>query len=153
VHYPSLETLLRGIVTWGDEMPFDHSYPAVCRAIAGRLFKVKSATDKALENARTKEWVKGLEDKEEKKELLNQLKEIEKEDAKGKPWFMKGEVEDENLRDADLTLSRVWKDYKDILREYPDYPMRGSRYWDLTEWNDEEKKPFEFGGRDEDMLF
>lgn len=147
--FPSLENLLKTIASFGETMEScgcDSDYAKLARAIARRLFKDKTEADLALEKARLNEWVESVEDKEEKDEIEAELKEKEEEDddGSGKPWFKKGKICDEDEKDPDWVLTRVWKEYKSHLSSVPSGPMRGPGSWDISKWSAAQKKPFEF---------
>ena len=150
-HFPSLEFLLREGARWGKNMPCRRiDYDAVLRGIGERLFANKSAETLALEKARVEEWMKTLseEDQEEiRKEMEGDDSDEEDEEEVAeedeKPWWNEGTAY-EDFKSTDLTLSRVWKEYRDHLRMYPSIPARGPPYWDLTEWSDQDKAPFLF---------
>lgn len=66
-NFPSLETLLKNLVTFSDEMDSmcgGSSYGLLCNAIARRVFKDKSKEEFALEITQMKEWIDGLDEKE-----------------------------------------------------------------------------------------
>ncbi|KAL0949292.1 hypothetical protein HGRIS_009370 [Hohenbuehelia grisea] len=168
-HYPSLETLLKLAADWGNQMCRQNchsNYDKVCKAIGKRLFANKSADDIALEKARFEEWKSSLEEEEAK-----DLEEVEKEEAEDdeeeeeeddeqeeagqkkrqeaeKPWFHDIGSYDEDTKDSDFTLTRIWKELKAYLKESPNGPMRGAYVWDLSDWTYEEKKPFLFSTMD-----
>lgn len=152
-NFPSLEYILRNAAEWGDDMKSmacPSNYNRVCQAIGWRLFNGKFEENTALEKARFEEWKKRLDPKELKEMEARGGDEDEDEDDDDdednskKPWYLKGAREDEDAKHKDLVLSRIWKEYKDLLRESPTVPMRGPPIWDLTEWSHEEKKPFLF---------
>jgi len=148
--FPSLENLLKTIASFGETMEScscSSHYAKLARAIARRLFKDKTEADLALEKARLNEWVESFEDKKERDEIKADLKEKEEEDDDGseKSWFKKGKICDEDEKDPDWVLSRVWKEYKSHLSSVPSGPMRGPGSWDINKWSAAQKKPFEFG--------
>ncbi|KAI0650822.1 hypothetical protein C8Q79DRAFT_945241 [Trametes meyenii] len=59
-------------------------------------------------------------------------------------WFGDVSVKDAQKTHRDFAVSRTWKEYKDALAGAPNVPLQGPPTWDLTEWTDEEKKPFLF---------
>lgn len=131
----------------------DSSYGPLCNAIARRVFKDKSKKEFALEISQMKEWINGLDD-EDKEEASAELKALEKErKAPGfKPWYTKGKICDENLKNPDFTLSRVWKEYKEYISGAPSLPLRGPPKWDINKWTAAEKRPFEFSAMDDDAM-
>lgn len=144
VHFPSLEkNLVDGMS--------GSSYAPLCNAIARRVFSDKSENEFALEISQMKEWINGLDD-EDKEEASADLKALEKERKAPafKPWYNKGKVCDEKVKNPDFTLSRVWKEYKDYISEVPTLPMRGPAKWDISKWTTAERKPFEFGAMDDE---
>lgn len=155
--FPSLENLLKTIASFGEMMEScscNSDYAKLARAIARRLFKDKTEEDLALEKARLNEFIESIEDKEERDEVKADLKEKEEEDddESEKFWFRKGEICDEDEKDPDWVLSRVWKEYKSHLSSVPSGPMRGPGSWDINKWSAAQKKPFEFekhGSEDE----
>ncbi|KAF9464237.1 hypothetical protein BDZ94DRAFT_1256618 [Collybia nuda] len=160
-HFPSLEYLLRNAADWGDEMDSmscPSNYNRICRAIGWRLFNGKLEENQILEKGRFVEWKNKLSQEE-----LEQLKaggadndddgededdEDDVDNSSKKIWYNKGKDEDEDAKYKDLVLSRLWKEYKDHLRGFPNVPLRGPPIWDLTEWSHEEKKPFLFSEMD-----
>ncbi|KAJ3531510.1 hypothetical protein NM688_g7564 [Phlebia brevispora] len=151
-HFPSLETILKLATEWSKGMPQSLDYHTVLQGIGKRLFKDKSAETLALEKARVEEWIDGLpkEDRKRVREMIKEQKEEDKElygKNKKKEWWDNDRAwEDDD--DTDLTLSRVWKDYKAHLREYPNVPMRGPMVWDINDWTEVEKAPFLFSNMD-----
>jgi len=149
-NFPALETLLRNAVEWGEAMKSmgcDSPYYVVCKGIGKRLFGDKSDESVALEKARVEEWVAGL-DKEEQKAVRAGMREDEEEAAEGrvnKPWYAGG---DEDDKDPDYALSRVWKEYKDYLVGCPTVPVRGPIEWDISKWSPAERKDFSFDNMD-----
>lgn len=146
--FPSLESLLRNAVELGDEMEgqgCETSCHLVCQAIGWRLFHAKSPETIALEKKQVQEWLNSLD--EEMQAEVKEMMEQDKEDDLT-PWYQSGKDENENERYEDLAMVRVWKDYKDYLRECPTLPFRGPGEWDLTKWSHEEKRPFLFSEMD-----
>ncbi|KIK67821.1 hypothetical protein GYMLUDRAFT_54564 [Collybiopsis luxurians FD-317 M1] len=133
-HYPSLESFLKAAADLNDFMDgqgCDSSYGI-------------TEDQKQLEKAMVEEWMKKLDIKEED----------EDEDEANGQWFSKADLDDENLKDPDFTLSRTWKDYKDYIRGGPLGPFRGPS-WDISSWSADEKRPFLFesmGGMDDDFF-
>jgi hypothetical protein len=162
-HFPSLETTLKYAAEWGQAISklCGGSYHRVCQAIGMRLFKKKSKQTIALEKARLEEWIAGL-DAEDQEYVLDSIKEAEEEAADlaeqghvEQPWYTGAENYDEDEKDRNFVLSRVWKEYKEYLRSVPSLPLSGPPYWDISDWSAEERKPFEFGqlSDDDDMMF
>lgn len=159
--FPSLETLLRNAAEWGETMKdiaCPSNYPLVCKAIGKRLFKDKSNEDREVEQARVEEWIETL-DEDDRQRVQKRLREVSKDEADAaangfvpSPWFHGAKERDEDDRDPDYVLSRIWKEYKEYLSSVPTMPMRGPADWDISKWATEEKKEFEFdaGERDED---
>ncbi|KIM46333.1 hypothetical protein M413DRAFT_36146, partial [Hebeloma cylindrosporum] len=147
-HFPSLEALLKNLVTLSEEMD-GSSYGLLCKAIARRIFSDKSEEELNLEISQMEEWVDGLDD-EEKEEASAELKALKKkrEAPEFKPWYNKGKVCDEKTKNPDFTLSRVWKEYKDYISGAPSLPMRGPAKWDISKWTAAERRPFEFDAMD-----
>jgi hypothetical protein len=151
-NFPALETLLRNTTEWGEAMKgmgCDSPYYNVCKGIGKRLFKDKSDETVALEKARLEEWIAGL-DEGEQATVRAGMKE-EEEAAEGhveKPWYADACDWYENDRDENFVMTRVWKEYKDYLRDCPTAPLRGPMEWDITEWTEEEKKEFSFDSMD-----
>lgn len=69
-------------------------------------------------------------------------------EERAKPWWAKeGEDPDaweEDFKDPDYVMSRVWKEYKEFLKENPNEPMMGPGYWEFDDWPAEWKKKFAF---------
>jgi hypothetical protein len=151
-HFPALEFFLKHVVEWCKEMKGmsrSPNYDLVCKAIGRRLFKDKSEDYIAMEKARMEEWIKGL-NPEEQTEVRQGIEEIEKEEKK-KPWYFGGKSSDEQDKDRDFVLSRVWKEYKEYLATVPRVPMRGPGSWDISRWTAAQKKPFEFAGMSDEL--
>ncbi|KAF5333277.1 hypothetical protein D9611_002577 [Ephemerocybe angulata] len=155
--FPSLECLLESMSVVAEMMEgcgCKCVYGKVARNIARRLFNDKSEADFALEQKQREEWFNALTDMEEKEAMapgMNDRADWKK--AKAEAWFVKGAVFDEDKRNSDLSYTPVWKEYRDYLQEVPSGPMRGP-CWDISEWEEFEKKPFQFkfmGDDDEDM--
>ncbi|KAJ7590622.1 hypothetical protein C8J56DRAFT_538313 [Mycena floridula] len=141
--FPSLEHLLRNIADLGKdaiEYGCDANYHLVCRAIGWRLFSNKAKEIEELEKARAAEWLNSLPEEDQEYLKAGMDEEQDDEEAK-KSWFQSGEHEDENERHSDLSLTRVWKEYRDLAREETSI-FQPAFIWDLTEWTDEEKKPY-----------
>ena len=134
-----------------DSMCGGSSYGRLCNAIARRVFSDKSEKEFALEIGQMKEWIDGLDD-EEKEEVSADLKALEKKRKapEFKPWYNKGKVCDEKVKDPDFTLSRVWKEYKEYISGAPSLPMRGPAKWDISKWTAAERRPFEFSQMDDE---
>lgn len=143
-HYPSLEAFLEGATEWGIRMEnlgdVGSPYYTVCQGIGERLFESKSKETLALEKARVEEYIKTF-DKKEQKDMRAMVKEAAEEKKGQAPWWEGG---DEHLKDADLSYTRVWKEYKGYLGGVDDEPLRGPPYWDISDWSEAEKKPFLF---------
>jgi len=153
-HFPSLETLLKNLVTLGGEMDGmceSSSYGLLCNAIARRVFKDKSKEEFTLEITQMKEWIDGR-DEEDKEEASAELKALEEErkSPEFKPWYRKGKVCNEKDKNPDFTLSRVWKEYKEYISGVPSLPMRGPAKWDISKWTAAERRPFEFSAMDDE---
>ncbi|KDR83899.1 hypothetical protein GALMADRAFT_86570 [Galerina marginata CBS 339.88] len=154
VHFPSLENLLKRLVSLSEGMDCQYGLP--CKAIARRVFQDKSEAEMSLDITRLNEWAIGLEADEKEKAKAQIEKMIEEKAAAAargkrvKPWYAKGDVCDENDSDPDFKLSRVWKDYKECLSGVPRLPMRGPPKWDLSKWSAAERRAFEFGAMDDD---
>ncbi|KAK0461981.1 uncharacterized protein EV420DRAFT_1528198 [Desarmillaria tabescens] len=148
-NYPSLETLLKYAVGWGESVPVNTGYSGICKAIGYRLFKNKTAEQVALEKARVDEWMKGL-DKETRKRMEEEDDEDDEDDDDDEEggWFQGGNKCNEDATIKNLVLSRAWKDYKDYLRGVPSRPMKGPGEWDISKWTYEQKKPFLFSEMD-----
>jgi hypothetical protein len=147
--YPALETLLAAAADVGDaanSMGCDCDYAEVCKAIGWRLFRNKSAEEKALEDARVEEWKAGLDEKAlkafERKDDDDEDKDDD--DDNENPWWKDGKNFNENVRNTDFTLSRIWPEYREIVRESPSMPMMGGHDWDISKWTKAERAPFEF---------
>jgi len=152
-HFPTLEYFLRKVAEWCDEMEKmsgSPDYGLVCKAIGRRLFKDKSDAYVAMEKARLEEWINGLEG-EDRAEIEEDLKEEESE-AKKEPWYADGKSSDEQDKNQDFVLSRVWKEYKEHLATIPKGPMRGPGTWDISKWTAAQKKEFEFDGQSDSEL-
>ncbi|KAI0677630.1 hypothetical protein C8Q78DRAFT_1003597 [Trametes maxima] len=65
-------------------------------------------------------------------------------DDDGEAWFGDVNVKDAQKTHRDFAVSRTWKEYKDALAGSPNVPLRGPPTWNLTEWTDEDKRPFLF---------
>jgi len=101
---------------------------------------------------RLNEWVAGLEEGEEKDVFGEAVKELTAkratEASKGKQvnyWFSEGEVCDEDVKNTDFTLSRIWKEYKSHTKD-----ISGRNEWDLTKWSEAERKACSFDAMDDD---
>jgi hypothetical protein len=152
-HFPTLEYFLRKVAEWCDEMEKmsgSPDYGLVCKAIGRRLFKDKSDAYVAMEKARLEEWINGLEG-EDRAEIEEDLKGEESE-AKKEPWYADGKSSDEQDKNQDFVLSRVWKEYKEHLATIPKGPMRGPGTWDISKWTAAQKKEFEFDGQSDSEL-
>jgi hypothetical protein len=121
----------------------------VARGIARRLFKDKTDADFALEQKQREEWLETITDEEDRKKLTSIIQDIAKE-RREKPWYMKGDVCSEDKRISSLSLTPVWKEYRTYLAGVPEGPMRGPS-WDIRDWSDAEKRPFQFKFMDSDM--
>lgn len=112
-HFPSLETIMKNAASWGSamkDMACISDYDLVCKAIGRRLFKDKSEAVIALEKARLNKWMESLS-KEEQAEMKDEDEDEEDEDET-KPWYTGGRDSDEDAKNPDFTLSRIWKEYK-----------------------------------------
>lgn len=73
-------------------------------------------------------------------------------EERAKPWWAKeGEDPDaweEDFKDSDYVMSRVWKEYKEFLKESQDEPMMGAQCWEIDDWPAEVKKKFAFSSMD-----
>lgn len=152
-NFPALENVLKQASKWGRGMPSPGVYRIVLQGIGKRLFGNKSEETLALEKARVEEWMKTLPEDQLKQVqgMLDEGDEDEDEDEEEmgedkKPWWDDGPAL-EDYKDTDLTLSRVWKEYRAHLRQYPSVPMRGP-CWDLNTWSDKDKAPFLFSNMD-----
>ena len=153
--FPSLEGFLKSVVDFTETIGEDFDCPEygyLSRAIARRLFKDKSEADFKLEMDRLNEWVAGLEEGEEKDVFGEAVKELAAkratEASKGKQvkhWFSEGEVCDEDVKNTDFTLSRIWKEYKSHTKD-----ISGRNEWDLTKWSEAERKACSFDAMDDD---
>lgn len=150
VEFPSLECLLRTIVSWGEMTNFSE-YALICKTMARRIFGSKSEADCALEQSRIVEWIENLDDVDLRRRGKMILEKIEKERAEqahkgqqGVPWYMKGAVGDEDGNDQAFRLPEVWKEYKARLATYPKSPVHGGPIWDITKWSTAEREQFEF---------
>ena len=144
-HFPALEYFLRHVVEWCGEkkkMSGGPDYDLVCKAIGRRLFQNKSEECVAIEKARLEEWIKGLKT-EVQAEVREGIKEMEKEHQK-KPWYAGGTSSDEQDKDRDFVLSRVWKEYKGYLATVSKGPMRGPGSWDISQWTAAQRREFAF---------
>jgi hypothetical protein len=148
-NFPALETLLKSAAEWGEAMKgmgCDSPYYKFCKAIGKRFFKDKSDEAIALEKACVEEWVTSLNEAEQEG-VRASMKEDEEAAAEGhveKPWY----AGDEDDKDEDYAMSRVWKEYKDYLAECPTMHLRGPMNWDISEWTAAEKKEFLFDNMD-----
>ncbi|THV08324.1 hypothetical protein K435DRAFT_7585 [Dendrothele bispora CBS 962.96] len=147
-HFSSLECFLAAVTELWEFMNgqgCESAYGVVCKAVGKRLFKDKSEEQKALEIAWVQEWQNSRNvDKPEDDEEQQEEEEDEDEEDKGgnKPWFRGGKEAEEDLKDRDFSRERVWKEYRGYLNETPNFPLRGPPCWDISEWTEEEKRPF-----------
>lgn len=149
-HFPSLETFLKSATDLGDSMShqsYESAYECVCKAIGRRLFEGKTTEQKQLEKVRVEEWLKTVD----KEEQGNDDDEDDEDDDDDKEWFSGAKLKDEELKDPDFALSRVWKEYKEYLKFVPTLPLRGPPEWDITSWTDAQKRPFLFSTMDATM--
>jgi len=153
-NFPALETLLKNAAEWGEAMKgmgCDSPYYIVCKGIGKRLFKDKSDETVALEKARVEEWLASLSTKEQESLRAQMKEDADAEAAEGhieKPWYTGARDRDEDDKDDDYAMSRVWKEYKEYLANTPTMPLRGPMNWDISEWTEEEKKEFSFDNMD-----
>jgi hypothetical protein len=150
-NYPALETLLAAAADVGDAancVGCESDYADVYKAIGWRLFRNKSAEEKALEDARVEEWKAGLDKKAskalEKNDDDDDDDDDDEDDDKENPWWKDGKNFNENVRNTDFTLSRIWPEYREVVRGSPSMPMMGGHDWDISKWSREERAPFEF---------
>lgn len=139
-HFPGLESFLRNVACWGEQMSrtCSHSnYDSVCKTYGSKLFKDKSKADVALEQARVDEWINGLDVGDQKEVRERRKREAQEKQSLG-PWFNHAR----NVS-SDFLLSRTWKAYKKYLQEVPKKPIRGPE-WDISKWSAEAKKEFVF---------
>ncbi|KAJ7044610.1 hypothetical protein C8F04DRAFT_1026939 [Mycena alexandri] len=119
-HFPSLETLLRSAADWGDAMksiccPSD--YDLVCKAIGARLFP-ESAADVDAKKARLDAWLASCTEQERvifHRKVRDAAEDEDEEEEEEGPWHAGGSELDEDVKDNDFVLPRVWKEYKDYL--------------------------------------
>jgi hypothetical protein len=140
-HFPTLEYFLKQVTEWCKEMEKmsgSPDYGRVCKAIGRRLFEDKPEAYVAMEEARLEEWIKGLE-AEDRAEVEEGMKVKENE-----AWYAGGKSSDEQDKNPDFVLSRVWKEYKEHLATIPKGPMRGPGTWDISKWTTAQKKEFQF---------
>jgi hypothetical protein len=145
-NFPSLETLLKTAADWGTAMKgqaTESNYHRICQAIGKRLFENKSAEVMAMEKARLEEWIQSLDEKSQKK-IRQAMEDNASEEDVEKPWYHAGNIADEDDKDKNYTLSRVWKEYKACLSLCPNVPLRGPPTWDVSNWTEEDKAPFKF---------
>ncbi|KAJ7498661.1 hypothetical protein FB451DRAFT_1016821, partial [Mycena latifolia] len=120
-HLPGLETTLRQAAKWGEEMKSiscNSDYDLVCKAVGARLFQ-KSEADIASEKARLDGWL-ASRTKEEQDEFHRRVQEDaededEEEEDESEPWHSGGSEVDEDAKNNDFVLPRIWKEYKDYL--------------------------------------
>ncbi|XP_006456669.1 hypothetical protein AGABI2DRAFT_195685 [Agaricus bisporus var. bisporus H97] len=147
---PNLECVLRAAFEFGKNMEgiaCKSDYTTTCKAIANDLFKDTMTADRALYEARLREYVESIEDPEEKIELLESLEEYVEEMKEQKvAWYMKGKASKPEIKN--VNLQRAWNDYKG---QAPEAPIRGPAEWDLTKWTEEDKSPFSFGNMDDEL--
>lgn len=144
-HFPCLESLLRGAADWGDSMRSqgcDSDYDRVCKAIGYRLFGDRTEADIALEKARVEEWISSMS-ADWQENIRARMADEYGEEPEG-DWFKGGKRMDEDQKDDDFVLSRVWKEYKEYLSSVPTKPLRGPPNWDLSKWSAAQKKQFSF---------
>lgn len=151
--YLNLESILQGAADLGEQMReqgCNANYDKFCKAVALRLFKDKPAAADAEEVAqgRREEWFQTLpaNEREEVKARFQEADEDEDEDAEDKtPWYHGAKSKDENVKES---LTRLWKEYRDHVRNSPSVPLRGPPKWDISTWTAKEKKPFLFSEMD-----
>ncbi|KAJ6628903.1 hypothetical protein B0H10DRAFT_1777337 [Mycena sp. CBHHK59/15] len=122
-HFPGLETTLRQAADWGEsmkEISCKSDYDLVCKAIGARLF-TKTAAEVASEKARLERWIssRSQEEQEAIREIIQDDEEDEEDDEEGEPptpWYA-GETVNEDTKNNDFVLSRVWKDYNEYLQK------------------------------------
>ncbi|KAJ7129392.1 hypothetical protein C8R44DRAFT_872666 [Mycena epipterygia] len=121
-HFPGLETTLRKAAEWGELMKSiscDSDYDLVCKALGARLFQ-KTEADITSEKARLDAWLasRSQEEQAEFHRMVQEKAEDEDEDEEDEstePWHAGGSEVDEDVKNKDFVLSRVWKQYKDYL--------------------------------------
>jgi hypothetical protein len=152
--FPALPSLLKNAAEWGEamkEMGCDSPYYIVCKGIGKRLFGGKEVEMKVEEKRWIEEWVEGL-GKDERESVRAGMKQDEEErEEDEKPWYARACAGDEDDKDPDYALTRVWKEYKDYLVNTPTMPMRGPMIWDISKWSEEEKREFSFDNMDSDF--
>ncbi|KAL4249125.1 hypothetical protein ABKN59_005765 [Abortiporus biennis] len=154
-HFPNLETVLRLASEWAEAFPEPGLYRKVINGIGKRLFGNKSTTVKELEKARVDEWISTLSENDQKelREVMKEQEEDADEDMVDDETFwgtIKDDEADENVDDDELSLYKIWKEYKEYLLECPTKPFRGPPQWDLTKWSQEDKAPFSYEAMDDD---
>jgi hypothetical protein len=145
-NFPSLETLLKTAANLGSAMKgvdAESNYHLVCKAIGRRLFANKLPEVIAVEKARLEEWIHSL-DKEIQGRIREKMEEEASEGHVGMPWYHGGNASDEDEKDKNYTLSRVWKEYKAYLSLAPTVPLRGPPFWDISDWSEKDKQRFKF---------
>ncbi|KAJ2931715.1 hypothetical protein H1R20_g5504, partial [Candolleomyces eurysporus] len=148
--YPSLESLLHGIVDLAETLDKDDAdYAMVARGIARRLFKDKTDADFALEQKQREEWLETITDEEDRNELTPIIQDMAKENG-AEPWYMEGDVCSEDKKISSLSLTPIWKEYKSHLAGVPEGPMKGPS-WDIRNWSDADKRSFQLNFMDSDM--
>lgn len=154
--FPSLEYLLRNIVDVGENLDgvgCESEYTLPIRAIARRLFKDKTKEDYALEQKQREEWAKGIKDKEDKKLMTSAVKDLAKELKKGEePWYMKGEVRDEDKRNSEYSLNPVYKEYKAFLGPKKMYivPRDAAYGYEIGEWGPQARAKYSYAAMGDD---
>ncbi|KAK7470407.1 hypothetical protein VKT23_001833 [Stygiomarasmius scandens] len=148
--FPSLECFLKNVTEFCGLMKSqgcNSDYDRVCKAVGHRLFKNKTDEQRAQEIAWAQAWWDNLKkdgDNDDSMEGEDEDEDEDDEDNDGRSWFHGADEADEDMKDPDFSRERVWKEYKDYLRGVPDCPMRGPPYWDISEWEEQDKKPFLF---------
>ncbi|GJE90088.1 hypothetical protein PsYK624_062110 [Phanerochaete sordida] len=167
---PILERTLEHLAAW----PLEESsaYVRVLKGYGKKLFGTRTAEERkqisAARSAAYDEFVRKLspEEREQRGDDLSGAREEDEEEdededededmeedgvAKAdRPWFGKAKAKDADLKDNELRLPSVWKEYMAIWRRSPHLPLRGPPEWDLTKWSAAEKRPFAFATMDDE---
>ncbi|KAJ7682524.1 hypothetical protein DFH06DRAFT_1314727 [Mycena polygramma] len=123
-HFPSLETLLRQAAEWGANMKSigcESDYDLVCKAIGARLFPTSPTDVAAKEKARLDAWLASRSQEERDEFDRMRRREAEDDDEEDSddedagPWHAGGSDVDEDMKNSDLLLPPVWKEYNDYL--------------------------------------
>jgi hypothetical protein len=146
---PNLETILRLVALWGDLLVGQcdsevSEYAQVVKGLGQRLFKNKTNVDIKREKAMLEEWIRSL-DKDEQAVIRERLAEDEDEedsDEEDQPWYNNLGNADAGLKDKRLTLTNVWKPYRDYLLTCPGLPFGCPPTWDITEWPEDAKAKY-----------